>query len=157
MIECYLTDRIVIFEGDQGKLVHQISSDVLLVSKIGPKVNVLYDDFLRMDLPENASIVMIADHAIIVSTTDTPEKLKVVVNCSLERTRIRLAIRRLEMTKLWPPYNESSAKGSWNRQRNNSVNTKYWETKRIHEKTTGQRSVRENAIRRNNLGQCDEI
>ena len=45
--------------------------------------NVMYDDFLRMDLPAGTSIIGFADDALVVSTADNVGILELRINDSL--------------------------------------------------------------------------
>ena len=52
MIDDYLRDRWVIFEGDKWSLKAEMTCGAPQGSRVGPLVwNVMYDDFMRMDLP----------------------------------------------------------------------------------------------------------
>ena len=64
MIDDYLSDRWVISEGDKLSLKEEMTYDAPQGSRVGPVVwNVLYDDFLCMDLPAATRIVCFADDA----------------------------------------------------------------------------------------------
>ena len=58
MIDDYLSDRWVIYEGDKWSLKEEMTCGAPQGSRVGPLVwNVMYDDFLRMDLPAGTSII----------------------------------------------------------------------------------------------------
>lgn len=59
--------------------------------------DIVYNDFLNMDLPAQIIIVGYAVDAIFVSTADTVEELQVIINDSLEQAIRWLASRPLEM------------------------------------------------------------
>ena len=50
--------------------------------------NVMYDDFLRMDLPAGASIIGFADDAIIMCAADDVGILELRINESLRRQSV---------------------------------------------------------------------
>ena len=57
MIDDYLSDRWMIYEGDKGSLKEEMTCGAPQASRVGPLVwNVMYYDFLRMDLPAGTSI-----------------------------------------------------------------------------------------------------
>ena len=71
MIDDYLSDRWVIYEGDKSSLQEEMTCGAPQGSRVGPLVwNVMYDDFLRMDLPAGTSIVGFADDALVVCAAD---------------------------------------------------------------------------------------
>ena len=67
IIDDYLSDRWVKYEGDK----EEITCNAPQGSRVGPLVcNVMYDDFLRMDLPAGTSIVGFANDAHVVCADD---------------------------------------------------------------------------------------
>ena len=53
MIDEYLSDRWVIYEGDKWSLTEEMTCGAPQGSRVGPLVwNVMYDDSLRLDLPD---------------------------------------------------------------------------------------------------------
>ena len=70
MIVDYLSDRWVIL-GRQLVSQKEMTCGAPQGSRVGPLVwNVMYDDFLRMDLPAETSIIGFADDAIVVCAAD---------------------------------------------------------------------------------------
>ena len=68
MIHDYLSDRWVIYEGDKWSLKEEMTCGAPQGSRVGLLVwNVMYDDFLPMDLPAGTSIIGFADDALVVS------------------------------------------------------------------------------------------
>ena len=68
MINDYLNDRWVIYEGDKWSLKEEMTCGAPQGSRVGPLVwNVMYDDFLRMNLPARTSIISFADDALVAS------------------------------------------------------------------------------------------
>ena len=64
----------------------------------GPLVwNVMYDDFLRMDLPVGTCIVGFADNALVVCTADDVGTLELRINESLWQAKRWLDSRDLKM------------------------------------------------------------
>ena len=67
-------------------------------SRVGPLVwNVMYDDFLRVDLPAGTSIIGFADNALVVCAADGVRILELRMNGSLCRTKRWLDSRCLKM------------------------------------------------------------
>ena len=57
-------------------------------SRMGPLVwNVMYDDFLRMDLSAGTSIIGFADNALVVCAADDVRILELRINESLWRAK----------------------------------------------------------------------
>ena len=71
MIGDYLSDRWVIYEGDKWSLKEEMICGAPQRSRVGPLVwNIMYGDFLRMDLPVGTSIIGFADDAPVVCAAD---------------------------------------------------------------------------------------
>ena len=71
MIDHYLSDRWVIYEGDKWSLKEEMTCGAPQGSRVGPLVwNVMYDDFLRMELPAETCIVDFADDALVCTDKD---------------------------------------------------------------------------------------
>ena len=84
MIDNYLSDRWVIYEGDKWSLKEEMTCGAPQGSRVGPHVwNVMYDDFLRMDLPAGTSIVGFADDKLVVCAADDVRILELRINESL--------------------------------------------------------------------------
>ena len=67
----YLSNRWVIYEGDKWSLKKEITSSAPQWSRVGPLVwNVMYDDFLRLELPAGTSIISFADDALVVCVAE---------------------------------------------------------------------------------------
>ena len=67
-------------------------------SRVGPLVwNVMYDDFLRMDLPAGTSIIGFADDALVVCDADDIKILELRINDSLWWAKRWLDSRCLKM------------------------------------------------------------
>ena len=67
-------------------------------SRVGPLVwNVMYDDFLRMDLPAGMSIIGFADDALVVCAADNVGILELRINDTLWRAKRWLDSRGLKM------------------------------------------------------------
>ena len=65
---------------------------------MGPLVwNVMYDDFLRMDLPAGTSIIGFADNALVVCVADDVGILELRIKESLRRAKRWLHSRGLKM------------------------------------------------------------
>ena len=67
-------------------------------SRVGPLVgNIIYDNFLRMDLPAGTSIIGCAEDALVVCAADDLEILELRINDSLWRAKRWLDSRCLKM------------------------------------------------------------
>ena len=81
MIDDYLSDRWVIYEGDKLSLKDQMTCSAPQGSRVGPLFcNVMYDDFLRMDLPAGTCNVGFVDDALVVCTVDDLRILDLRIN-----------------------------------------------------------------------------
>ena len=88
IIDNYLSDRWVIYEGDKWSLKEEMTSGAPQGSRVGPLVwNVMYDDFLRMYLPAGTSIISFAGDALVVCTADDVKILDLRINDSLWRAK----------------------------------------------------------------------
>ena len=98
MIDDNLSDRWVIYEGDKWSLKEQMKCGAPQGSRVGPLIwNVMYDDFLRIDLPARTSIIGSADDALVVCATDDVRILELRINESLRRAKRWLDGRCLKM------------------------------------------------------------
>ena len=100
MIDDYLNNRWVIYVGDKWSIKEEMTCGAPQGSQVGPLVwNVMYDDFLRMDLPAGASIIGFADDVLVVCAADDVKIPELRQNDSLWRAKRWLDIRCL---KMWP-------------------------------------------------------
>ena len=84
MIDDYLSDRWVIYEGEKWPLKEEMTCGAPQGSRVGPLVwNVMYDDFLRLDLPAGTSIIGFADDALVVCAADDIGILELRINDTL--------------------------------------------------------------------------
>ena len=84
MINDYLSDRWVIYKSDKWSPKEKMTYDAPQGYRVGLLVwNVMYDDFLRIDLPAGTSIVGFADDAFIVCAADDVGILELRINKSL--------------------------------------------------------------------------
>ena len=98
MIDDYLYDRWVTYEGDKWSLKEEMTCGAPQGRQVGPLVwNVMYGDFLRMDLPAGTSIVGFVDDALVVCTADDVGILELRINESLSRAKRWLDSRGLKM------------------------------------------------------------
>ena len=81
MIDDYLSDWWVIYEGDKWSLKDEMTCSAPQVSQVGPLFcNVMYDDFLHIDLPAGTCGVGFADDVLVVCTADDVRILDLRVN-----------------------------------------------------------------------------
>ena len=88
MIDDYLSDRWVIYEGNKWSLKEEITCGAPQGSRVGPLVwNEMYDDFPRMDLPAEKSIIGFAYDALVVCAADHVRILELRINETLRRAK----------------------------------------------------------------------
>ena len=84
MIDDDLRNRWVIYEGEKWSLKEKMTCGAHQGSRVVPLVwNVMYDDFLRINLLVRMSIIGFTDDALVVCTTDEVGILKLRINGSL--------------------------------------------------------------------------
>ena len=89
---------MVICVGDKWSLKEEMTCGAPQGSQVGPLVwNVMYVDFLRMDLPAGTSIIGFADDALVVCAADDVRILELRINESLWRAKRWLDSRCLNM------------------------------------------------------------
>ena len=72
MIDDYLSNRWVIYEGDKWSLIEEMTCGAPQGSRVGPLAgNVMYDDFLRLGLPARTSIIDFADDALVACAAES--------------------------------------------------------------------------------------
>ena len=98
MIGDYLSDSWVIYEGEKSSLKEEMTCGAPQGLREGPLVwNVMYDDFLRMDLPAGTRIVGFADDALVVYAANDVRILELRINESLWRAKRWLDSRDLKL------------------------------------------------------------
>ena len=97
MIGDYLSDKWVLYEGDKWSLKEEMTCGAPQGSRVGPLVwNVIYVNFLHMDLPAGTSIIGFADDAFGVYAADDVRILELSINESLWRAKRWLDSRCLK-------------------------------------------------------------
>ena len=98
IIDDYLSDRWVKCEDDKWSLKEEMTCGTPQGSPVGPLVlNVMYDDFLRMDVPAETSIIGFADDALVMCAAHGVRILELRINDSLWRAKRWLDSRCLKM------------------------------------------------------------
>ena len=88
----------MIYEGDKWSLKEEMTCGAPQGSWVGPLAwNIMYDDFLRMDLPDGTNIIGFADDALVVCAADDVRILELRINESLCRAKRWLDSRCLKM------------------------------------------------------------
>ena len=88
MMDDYLSNRWVIYEGDKWSLKEEMTCGAPQGSRVGPFVwKVMYDNFLRMDLPTGTSIIGFAHDALVVCAADDLGILELKINENLRRAK----------------------------------------------------------------------
>ena len=99
MIDDYLSDRWVIYEGEKWSLTEEMTCGAPQGSRVVSLFwNVMYDVLLRLDLPAGTSIIGFVDDALVVCPAEDVEILELRINTSLWRAKRWLDIRGLQMT-----------------------------------------------------------
>ena len=74
----------MIFEGDKWSLKEEMTCGAPQGSQVGPLVcNVIYEDFLRLELPAGTSIIGFQDDALVVCDAEDVRILELRINESL--------------------------------------------------------------------------
>ena len=108
MIDDYLSDRWVIYEGEKWSLTEEMTCGATEGSRVGPLVwNVMYDNSLRLDLPAGTSIIGFVDDALVVCAAENVRILELRINESLWRAKSWFDSRGLKMA---PEKTETSIK-----------------------------------------------
>ena len=88
MKDDYLSNRWVIYKGDKGSLKEEMTCGAPQGFRVGPLVwNVMYDDFLRLELPAGTSIIGFADNALVVCAAEDVRILELRIKENLWRTK----------------------------------------------------------------------
>ena len=76
----------MIYRGDKWSLKKEMTCGAPRGPRVGPLVcNVIYDDFLTVDLPVGTDIIGFADDALVMCTADDVRILELRINESLWR------------------------------------------------------------------------
>ena len=169
MIDDYLSNRWVIYEGDKWSLKEEMTCGAPQGSRVGPLVwNVMYDDFLRLELSAGTSIIGFVDDILELRINESlwrakrwldsrdlkiaPEKTEaslVTDRGSFQYTRIVLRENEVEwktnikymVVQLYQMWSELG-----------SVHAKHWWIQGSKEKTGGERGALEAALCSSSLG-----
>ena len=99
MIDDYLSDRWLIYEGDKWFLKEDLTCGAPQGSRVGPLIwNPMYNNFLRIDLPARTSIIGFTDDALVVCAADDVGILELRINESLWQAKRWLDSRCLKMS-----------------------------------------------------------
>ena len=94
----YLLRMIDDYLNDKWSLKEEMTCGAPQRSRVGPLVwNVMYDDFLRIDLPAATIIIGFADDALVACAAENVEILELRINDSLRRAKRWFDSRGLKM------------------------------------------------------------
>ena len=89
MVDDYLNNRWVIYEDDKWSLEEEMTSGVPEGSRVGPFMwNVIYNEFLRMDIPAGTSIIGFTDDALVVYAAADARISELRINVSLWQANV---------------------------------------------------------------------
>lgn len=84
IVQNYFTNRVVIYDTEEGRRQYAMSGGVPQGSVLGPLLwNIMYDGILRLRLPEDAQIIGFADDIALVVTASSKEAAKVTADASI--------------------------------------------------------------------------
>lgn len=98
LIASYLSERKIILQAEDLTEMEAVSGGVPQGSVLGPTLwNVLYDDLLRLDLPEETKLIGFADDIIMMVTARNEDILMNVTNTGLARVSSWMSEHRLQL------------------------------------------------------------
>lgn len=99
IIDSYLEDRVLLYETNEGEKQYKISAGVPQGSVIGPFLwNPMYDDLLKLELPEECKLVGYADDVALVVYHATTNLVEIRANDSLGRINRWLTRNHLQLS-----------------------------------------------------------
>lgn len=98
IIKSYLSNRVLLYDTADGQKIRKLTAGVPQGSILGPILwNIMYDEILRLDLPEEVEIVGFADDIVLLTTGDTEGDVESKTEYAVERIQRWLLENRLEM------------------------------------------------------------
>lgn len=97
MVRSYLDGRVLYYDTTEGRKTYRVTAGVPQGSVLGPLLwNLMYDDLLRLDLPEGTTIIGFADDVGIVVEARNTKLLELRTNDALRKVGGWLTANGLE-------------------------------------------------------------
>lgn len=98
IIRSYLSDRVIILQAEDEISEKSINSGVPQGSVLGPFLwNVLYDEILRIALPDGITLIGFADDIAMIATAENETQLENKANTALQRVAKWMESRMLDL------------------------------------------------------------